>query len=476
MRSMSLFINPFLNYFFNFRIFSFLLLPIVISQANETALAGPFERETPVVRAVRIISPAVVNISSEYEIQQRAYPFSGRGHDAFFDFFFRDFFDPGFERKSKRTSLGSGVIIDGQRGFILTNSHVIQSTGAVKVLLQDGREYSARVKGSDPDSDLAVLQIDSDSPLPSVKMGYSEDLMIGETVIAIGNPFGFSHTVTTGVVSAINRSIRTEDAVYHNFIQTDASINPGNSGGPLLNINGELIGINTAIYAKAQGIGFAIPINTAKRIVSDLIQFGEVIPIWTGVVVQQLDLRLARYLGLPDNVKGVLAREVEIGSPAEKAGILAGDVILSVADVPVESEDSFVSSLRKFAAGDQIVFDVMTNGKRRRATLTATVFPLEKAMDLSERLLGIRVEDLTRTNRKKYNVGAEEGVVITKVAENSYLSRIGVLPGDTILKIDETAVQNVEVYKEAIVKYRMKSSAVILLQRGDRGYYITVRF
>ncbi len=476
MRSMSLFINAIMEYFFNFRVFSFFFLPIVFFHANGTALAQPFERETPVVRAVRTISPAVVNISSEYEIQQRAYPFSGRGPDAFFDFFFRDFFDPGFERKSKRTSLGSGVIIDGRMGFILTNAHVIQSTGAVTVLLQDGREYGARVKGSDPDSDLAVLQIDSDSPLPAVKMGNSEDLMIGETVIAIGNPFGFSHTVTTGVISAINRSIRTDDAVYHNFIQTDASINPGNSGGPLLNINGELIGINTAIYAKAQGIGFAIPIDAAKRIVTDLIQYGEVIPIWTGVVVQQLDLRLARYLDLPDNIKGVLAREVESDSPAEKAGIRAGDVILSIADVPVESEDSFVSSLRKFAAGDNIVFDVMTNGKRKRVTLAAAIYPLEKAMDLSERLLGIRVEGLTWSNRRRYNVGTDEAVIITKVAENSYLSEIGVLPGDIILKIDETVVKNVDTYKEAIVKYRMKSSAVILLQRENRGYYITVRF
>ena len=151
------------------------------------------------------------------------------------------------------------MIIDGEKGFILTNAHVIRSAGAITVLLNDEREFEARVKGSDPESDLAVLQIESETALPSVGMGNSEDLMIGETVIAIGNPFGFSHTVTTGVISAVDRSIRTDAAVYHNFIQTDASINPGNSGGPLLNVNGKLIGINTAIYAKAQGIGFAIP-------------------------------------------------------------------------------------------------------------------------------------------------------------------------------------------------------------------------
>lgn len=476
MSSLPAFINAVFDYFRCFRIFSVLPVLTVLFFFHHNSAAQPFDRETPVVRAVRMISPAVVNISSEYEIQQRAYPFSGRGPDSLFDFFYRDFFDPGFERKYKRTSLGSGVIIDGEMGFILTNAHVIQSTGDINVLLQDGREYKSRVKGSDPDSDLAVLQIEFDSPLPSVRMGDSEDLMIGETVIAIGNPFGFSHTVTTGVISAIDRSIRTEDAVYHNFIQTDASINPGNSGGPLLNINGELVGINTAIYAKAQGIGFAIPINTAKRIVSDLIQYGEVIPVWTGVVVQRLDPRLVRYLGLPDDIKGVLVREVETRSPAEKAGIRPGDVIFAVGGVPVESESSFAGSLRKFAAGDTVVFDLMTGGERRRASLSAAIFPIEKAMDLSERLLGIRVEDLTVGNRARYKAEAKEGVIITKVAENSYLGEIGVLPGDVILKIDDTVVKNADDYKEAMVKYRMKSSAVILLQRENRGYYITVKF
>ncbi len=197
---------------------------------------------------------------------------------------------------SRHTSLGSGVIIDGEKGLILTNAHVIQKAGTIKVVLQDEREFEARIVGADPDSDLAVLKIDSKDRLPAIKMGNSDDLMIGETVIAIGNPFGFSHTVTTGVISAINRSIRAQDRVYHDFIQIDASINPGNSGGPLLNINGDLIGINTAIYAKAQGIGFAIPIGKARKIISDLIQYGEVIHAWIGITVQNMDETLNRYL------------------------------------------------------------------------------------------------------------------------------------------------------------------------------------
>ena len=277
-----------------------------------------FSRETAVVRAERKTSPAVVNISSANQDRKRTSPFSGYGFNPFFEEFFKDFFDPRFERRRKYTSLGSGVTIDGKKGLILTNAHVIQKTGTIKVVLEDEREFEAKIVGADPDSDLAVLKIDSEQDLPAIKMGSSDDLMIGETVIAIGNPFGFSHTVTTGVISALNRSIRAEDRVYHDFIQIDASINPGNSGGPLLNINGDLIGINTAIYAKAQGIGFAIPISKARKIISDLIQYGEVIQAWIGITVQNIDEKLTRYLKIPD-IKGVMVTSVEPKSPAQKA-------------------------------------------------------------------------------------------------------------------------------------------------------------
>jgi serine protease Do len=440
-----------------------------------SSFSEPYQRETAVVRAVRNISPAVVNISSEYEVQRSTFPFSGRNPESFFDYFFKDFFDPGFDRKYKRTSLGSGVIIDGEKGFILTNAHVIQSTGTISVLLNDEREFTAQIKGSDPDSDLAVLQIDSQQPLPSVSMGISEDLMIGETVIAIGNPFGFSHTVTTGVISAVNRSIRTDDTVYHNFIQTDASINPGNSGGPLLNINGELIGINTAIYSKAQGIGFAIPINTAKRIVSDLIQYGEVFPIWTGIIVQEIDPRVAAYMELPENISGVLVKNIEKSSPAQKENILPGDVILSIEKRPVASLQSYRSSIREFASGDKINMVLFRKGNRHQVSIVASLFPEDRAMDLSENLLGIRVEDFSFQNRYRYNIKVDKGVVISNIHENSYLYEIGVRPGDTILKLDERVIENVVDYKKMIIKYRLKSSVVLLLQRGDKGYYITVK-
>ncbi|MCP4106811.1 MAG: Do family serine endopeptidase [Desulfobacteraceae bacterium] len=435
--------------------------------------ASAFNRESAVVRAVREVSPAVVNISSEFEVQRR--PFSG--FDPFFDSFFKDFFEPGFERQYKKSSLGSGVIIDGKRGFILTNAHVIERAGTITVILKDKRELEARIVGADHDSDLAVLRISSKKSLPAIQMGGSGDLMIGETVIAIGNPFGFSNTVTTGVISALNRSIRTDDRVYNDFIQTDASINPGNSGGPLLNINGELIGINTAIYAKAQGIGFAIPINKAKKIISDLIQYGEVVQPWIGTIVQDIDARLAQYLKMSGNM-GVLVREVEQNSPAQKAGIIDGDIIMSVEAGDIGSSEDFHMKMRGFAAGDTIKMQILRDGRKKNVHVKAAVFPVEQAEELAYNLLGIKVENLSgdRTwKRKRNRAGVKEGVVISDIRPRSYLAGIGVRPGDIIRQIDEMTIRDVGDFEKAVVKYRNKASVVILLQRGDRGYYITVR-
>ncbi|MEJ2097052.1 MAG: trypsin-like peptidase domain-containing protein, partial [Deltaproteobacteria bacterium] len=337
------------------------ILAILIAATAGSSLA--YDRRTAVVEAIQRVAPAVVNISSEYEIKTRSNPFSGFAMDPFFDSFFKDFFDPGFEQRAKRTSLGSGVIIDGKRGFILTNAHVVTKSESISVVLKDERAFSAQIVGSDPDSDLAVLKIETKESLPAIAMGRSDDLMIGETVIAIGNPFGFSHTVTTGVVSALNRSVRTDDAVFHDFIQTDASINPGNSGGPLLNINGELVGINTAIYAKAQGIGFAIPINKAKRIVSDLIQYGEVVLSWTGLILQDLDEQLARYLNVPGN-KGVIIKAVERPSPAMEAGVQKEDILLSIEGEAIHSVEAYHKILRNFPVGSTIQCHVLRRNKQ----------------------------------------------------------------------------------------------------------------
>jgi len=462
MQKISLYFNRFL-----FTLLFFLCMP---AAGNSHEL----DRNNAVVSAVQNVGPAVVNISSEYQVRTRRNPFSGFGMDPFFDSFFKDFYDPGLERRQKRTSLGSGVIIDGKRGFILTNAHVIAQSETISVALKDEREFQAQIVGVDPDSDLAILKIGNQEDLPAIAMGESQDLMIGETVVAIGNPFGFSHTVTTGVISALNRSIRTDSTVYHDFIQTDASINPGNSGGPLLNIHGELIGINTAIYAKAQGIGFAIPINKAKRIVTDLIQYGEVVLSWTGLFLQDLDKDLAHYLGVPAD-KGVIVKEIEPGSPAMIAGIRKGDIILALDKIQIHSVLDYQQALKNFSVGSKIKITFLRNTQQKTRSLTSSVFPENRALDLADKLLGVLVEDISPKNRQKHQISATEGVVISKVAPQSYLADIGVDVGDVIRQMDDQTISSVEDFKRAIIKSRQKKTLVILVQRGEQGYYITVK-
>jgi len=304
-------------------------------------------------------------------------------------------------------------------------------------------------------------------------MGNSDDLMIGETVIAIGNPFGFSHTVTTGVISALNRSIRAEDREYHDFIQIDASINPGNSGGPLLNINGELIGINTAIYAKAQGIGFAIPIGKARKIISDLIQYGEVKQAWIGIIVQDMDEKLAGYLNAGAK-KGVIVTMVEDQSPAEKAGVEESDIILSVEKKRIGSVDDYEAVTKMLAAGDALHAELLRSGDKKTVTIKTRLFPLELADNLALKLLGISVDELTQDNRRAYDVSARQGVIIVKIKNQSYLAHIGAEPGDVIRQIDDYSIQDKDDFKKAMIKFRNKNSVVLLLQRGGQGYYITV--
>jgi serine protease Do len=297
--------------------------------------------------------------------------------------------------------------------------------------------------------------------------------MIGETVIAIGNPFGFSHTVTTGVISALDRSIRTDDRVFHEFIQIDASINPGNSGGPLLNINGELIGINTAIYAKAQGIGFAIPISKTRKIISDLIAHGEVIEPWIGIIVQNIDAGLARYLNVPAK-SGVLIKTVENGSPAAKAGAREGDIILALDNRKIVSEDDFQSTMRNYSVGDKLNLMLRRSAESLTLSVVADQFPMEKASALGYRLLGIRTEDLTPGSRVRFNIAADSGALISELNPQSYLAQIGAKSGDVIRRINEVPINNSKDFNEAIVKYRHKKSIIVLLQRGDQGYYITI--
>ncbi|NVL90899.1 MAG: Do family serine endopeptidase [Desulfobacterales bacterium] len=449
------------------------VLGLVVSLPGKT-LSVDFSRENAVVKAVKKVSPAVVNISSEYEVRQRSNPFFDFGLDPFFDSFFKDFFEPNYQRRYKRSSMGSGVIIDGDRGYILTNEHVLARSAKITVVLKDERELEAEIIGAAPDFDLAVLRIHSKKPLPAIQMGSSEGLMIGETVIAIGNPFGFSNTVTTGVISALNRSIKAENRIYRDFIQTDASINPGNSGGPLLNINGELIGINTAIYSKAQGIGFAIPINKAKRVIEDLIKYGEVHTPWLGLFVQDLDPKIAGYFKVPQG-QGVLISDVTPRGPALEAGLRSGDVITAIDGAHVKSKKAYHAIIRDFATGDVIPVAVWRDRRTHKLQIRSRTFPEDLAEDLGYKSLGVRVQEISAVLRLRFKLVSRDGVIVTELRPDSYLDRIGARPGDVIRKINKVVVKTVDDFKRAVIKYRHKGSAVILIQRGNQQYYVTVK-
>ena len=331
------------------------ILTLVLLAASVRAAAPETDpaRRSRVVEAVERASPAVVNISTEQTVVQRPMPFG----DPFFEQFFHDFFDAR-PRRSTRTSLGSGVIVRAD-GTILTNEHVILRGGRIHVTLADGREFDAKLVGRDPDSDLAVLRIDTGKSLPYIALGSADDLMIGETVIAIGNPFGLSHTVTTGVVSAVKRSLRTGGRTYTDFVQTDASINPGNSGGPLLNITGALIGINTAIYGSGQGIGFAIPVDRASRVLGELVSGRKAAaPDPNELAWEMLGLQVRA-------ADGVLAvSRVRPGSGAERIGIERGDVVLGLDGEALDSLDALGRRLEDVRGNDGVVLSV-GRGRRR---------------------------------------------------------------------------------------------------------------
>jgi S1-C subfamily serine protease len=339
------------------------------------------------------------------------------------------------------------------------------------VTLADQNEFEAKVVGTDPESDLAVLKIETDAEVPAVSMGRSDDLMIGETVIAIGNPFGLSHTVTTGVISALNRSVRTESGVYHNFVQIDASINPGNSGGPLLNINGELIGVNTAIYSGAEGIGFAIPINRAKSIVRDLIHFGRVHTAWLGVAVQDIDDNLVDYFRLPIRY-GALITEVLDKSPAQKKGLKRGDVIAQLNKITIKSSRDFYDQLSQYTANDTVHMVFFRNGERREIDVKLATFPLDRALDLAFERLGFKVEELNGSLAHAYRLKDTEGLVIVAVAPGSQADKIGLAPGDLVRGINDLSVTTKEDFQKAILRYRHKERITVRIQRGWTVYSI----
>ncbi len=417
-------------------------------------------RKTPVVEAVQKVGPAVVNISAESVVTRQTSPFPAF-RDPLFEDFFHDFFEPRVQR-FKQTSLGSGVLIRPD-GYILTNQHVILHGTKIKVTLADERDFEARLVGADSDSDLAVLKVDSPQPLPYVSMGNSDDLMIGETVIAIGNPFGLSHTVTTGVVSAIGRSLKAEDQTFYDFIQTDASINPGNSGGPLLDLTGDLVAINTAIYQKAQGIGFAIPINRARRVVADLISYGEVHVPWIGAVVQDLTTDLQARLGMKGR-KGVLVRAVESGSPAAEAGITPGEVITAVDTHAVHTAEEYDQRVRDHAENSEIPLDVAGEKGARKVMVQARRFPSERADALAWQLIGIRLAE-------KGN-----GLQVEAVRPRSPAARIGIEAGDAIVALAGTPLRTLMDFRRKMSEVRLAQGTLLSVGRGPYVYQVTVPF
>jgi serine protease Do len=351
---------------------------------------------------------------------------------------------------------------------------VILKASKITITLADNREFEGELVGGDARADLAVVKILTDEPLPVAQMGISDDLMIGEPVIAIGNPFGLSHTITTGVISALNRAIRVgEDQVFRGFIQTDAPINPGNSGGPLINILGEVIGINTAIYGDAQGIGFAIPIDKARRIANELINYGEVRSAWVGLSVQDITPSIAQYFDYSSS-DGVLVSQVMPKSAADRAGLRQGDIIVSLDGNPVRDTAGYYALLEDYTPDDSIVFALIREGKTREMTVNAEEFSIEYAVSTAYQAFGFEVEEITPRLAQTYQLRTSQGVVITKVRQNTPAAQVGIEPGDIIRKIDDMQIADLKVFRKAMVTVHQQPSAVFLVQRGSRGYYVTL--
>jgi len=431
---------------------------LILLLAGPVQAEDPFLRRTATVGAVEKVGPAVVNITTEQIARRRrATPFRG---DPFFDRFFRDFSEPRLRQRAQ--SLGSGVVIDDAR-HVLTNEHVVARADVIRVTLADGREFEAELVGADPNNDLAVLRLVTEDDIPWVAPGNSGDLMVGEPVIAIGNPFGLSNTVTTGVVSALNRSLRADARTYHGFLQTDASINPGNSGGPLLNANGQLVGINTAIYGGgAQGIGFAIPIDVAKRIVAELITKGEVTPVWLGLDLQDLDPRLSELLGLPERTRGAVVSRVRNGGPSAGSGLARSDVITHVDETAVRSARELYDILGRSTPGQTHQLTIQRDAERLDFTARAEEVSAEAIGALGVQLLGLALSP------------GEGHYQVDSVREGSGAARIGFEPGDRILAIGGRVLEDASALRRAVIDLRGHSQTQVVVTRGQRRYHLNV--
>jgi len=425
-----------------------------------------------------MVSPSVVNIRTVKtmkgggSVYKHFQPGPFKDNDPFNEFF-EKFFGENGPRNFKQRSLGSGFIID-KEGYIVTNNHVIENADKIKVVLSNDKEFDAKIIGRDPYTDIALIKIKPKRDLPSVKIGNSDTLEVGEWVVAIGSPFGLEHTVTAGIVSAKGRVIGS--GPYDNFIQTDASINPGNSGGPLLNMKGEVIGINTMIIAGGQGIGFAIPVNLAKGIIDQLKNSGEVTRGWLGVTIQDLKGELAEYYGVQGG-EGALVVDVIPGDPADQAGIKPKDVIAEVNGKKIKSSRDLTSIIAGIGVGEKAKVMVLRNGKKKTFTVEVGKRPdkIASSKDIPLKQgdeLGIRVSNITPEIAQRFNIKRNTGVMVIGVELNSKAAEAGFQRGDIIIEINRKNIKDVNEYKKVIKKIKKGKEIAFLVERMNAGLIV----
>ncbi len=424
------------------------------------------------VEVAKKVKPSVVAIRSERTVTVGP----GVGEDFFKGTPFEDFFKQhgGPPAKRKQMGEGSGVIVDA-KGYILTNYHVVAGAEKISIHLFDGRELKGTVRGTDSKTDLAVVHVEA-ADLPGATLGDSDKLQVGEWAIAVGSPFGLEETVTVGVISAKGRS-GLGTGTYEDFIQTDASINPGNSGGPLVNIDGEVIGINAMIIQPGQGIGFAIPINLAKTIMVELIKTGKVIRPWVGIGLQDITSDLMKFFNLKEKA-GALISQVYSASPAEKAGLKAGDAVIEIDGVKVTNSQDVVREVLKKQVGQKVNFVIFREGKRTEVSLTTAQMP-EKIGERgpvkpAREWFGLRVSNVTPDIAKQLGLTKTEGVVILGVEPNSVAQRAGLKAGDIISEINRQKVVNENDYRSVMERTKPDQDVLFLIDREGSTFFVTL--
>lgn len=461
-------------------IFMISILAFFLITENSQAALSSLGNDVPpsFSRLAEEVKYCVVNISTTQVLQGRSLqPFWGPEspfRDFFGDEFFKRFFGDIPHGELRTYALGSGFVIS-QDGFILTNNHVIEKATQIKVKLHSGKEYDAQVVGADPKTDLALIRVRPDASFPrSVRMGDSAGILVGDWVMAVGNPFGLGHSVTVGIISAKGRIIGA--GPYDDFLQTDAAINPGNSGGPLFNMKGEVIGINTAIIAQGQNIGFATPINTAKDLLSQL-KSGKIIRGWLGVMIQDMTPELAKSFDLKE-AKGALIADVMQGSPAEMAGLRRADIVLRLKGKEVENAHTLSSLVAAIPPDSRVTFDIIRNGKEKSVNVTIGMMPQpgEEATRREETLWGLTVQNLTPQLAERLGLDpSERGVVISDVEPGGSAAEAGLQPGDLIKEVDRQVIKNLADYTQATEKAEKSEGLLLLLKRGGSTLYVALK-